>query len=549
MRRRVTLVAGVLIILFLATLGCKHKKSEESSDADFGGFKANVNMKPRNVSVTQEQAAPAAPVLTPTSATIGPNGGTLASSDGKLSISVPAGAFASDTTVSVQPSEDPFRESLGPVYQLSPEGTTFAQPVKLVWHLSEADLSRTNLDNLMVRTQTANGPWEPQPDVQRDEATHTISVATAHFSKWDLALTLRLDPTENKVYVGDDTFIFAIVGESKYWPSAPDIQPNSSQATNQSSSDDDLLSAPPPKGSSEDDLLATPHKGPNDDDLLATPPDLRKGIFNGVWRVNGIPFGNSTVGTIKPIKNSQFNGGKSANIFGWFYAPAHVPSPNPVTVSYEITAGKQKMTATSLVTIVPYQDHWKGDSTITQGDGTKVTSQFTFTPVERPGGNPPSAFGPESAASATVHEYEILNGWVHYKGPATVSGGACTLKINPSFNAMEGAKGQPTWYEEQRGSGGRLVVDMSNPMQWLVTGQGDSVWLATYITTCPNGSGSIPMGVHAAWWPPDPTNPNTSTAFSIPLDPKWRPNFTINVNNSLGHGTVHLRYVDKPRLE
>src|SRR5581483_12076868 len=102
MRAHIALRGLLCVILLLGVSGCK-KTEESSSTPDFGGFKASGNMQPRNVSATQdatqEQMPPAAPVLTPTSATIGPNGGTLASSDGKLSLSVPAGAIPSDTLV------------------------------------------------------------------------------------------------------------------------------------------------------------------------------------------------------------------------------------------------------------------------------------------------------------------------------------------------------------------------------------------------------------------------------------------------------------------
>ena len=541
MRAHTALRELICITLILVVSGCK-KKTEESSAADFGGFKASVNMQPRNVSATQEQEAPAAPVLTPTSATIGPNGGTLASSDGKLSLSVPAGAFADDTVVQIAPDSNAPDESLGPVYQLSPEGTMFAQPVKLVWHLSDADLSTTNLDNLVVRTQTANGEWKAQPDVQRDEATHTISVATTHFSKWDLALTLRLVPTWAMTYVGDSIPINADVGETKLSPLPPDKVRDLKTAVDRAEN--------APDSSSDDDLLAAPER------------DYRKGIFrNAVWRVNGVPLGNSTIGSIDPkisfTPNDPYQTEKAAIVVAFYQAPTSVPSTNPVTVSFEFTVGKKKMMATALVHILPYEDHWQGDSSITQGDGTTVTSKFTFAPVKRPGGSPPSPYSPGGAvAGATVHQYEVLNGSVGYKGPKTVSGGACTLSIWPSSYTL-GARPSPSAAFSNhnpklpsvigQGSGqGVLAVDMSNRDQWLVRGQGESQWLATYTTHCPNGDGSMPLAVHAAWWPLDPTNPGASTSFStatirsIPI--------TINVNNGLGHGTVHLHYVDRPPL-
>jgi hypothetical protein len=160
-------------------------------------------------------------VLTPTSAKIGPAGETLNSSEGKLSISIPAGAVTRETEIAIQPAQDESGESFGPVYQLSPEGTTFPQPVTLAWHLSDSDLSTTNLDNLIVRTKPASGVWHPQPDVQRDETAHTISVAANHFSQWGLAMTLRIEPAQAKVFAGDSVKIDAFVGETTLRPQPP----------------------------------------------------------------------------------------------------------------------------------------------------------------------------------------------------------------------------------------------------------------------------------------------------------------------------------------
>lgn len=86
-----------------------------------------------------------------------------------------------------------------------------------------------------------------------------------------------------------------------------------------------------------------------------------------------------------------------------------------------------------------------------------------------------------------------------------------------------------------------LRVDMSNPNQWVVSGQGESVWLATYTTHCPNGYGSWPMGVHAGWWPINPVDMGTPTPVTV--TPGKAPDVYVKINGPMGTGTVHLKYM------
>jgi len=69
--------------------------------------------------------------------TIGSEGGKLGSVDRVLELVIPAGAVAEDTvfeiTLSSAPAEVPAAEVVGNVYDLQPEGTTFAVPARLTW--------------------------------------------------------------------------------------------------------------------------------------------------------------------------------------------------------------------------------------------------------------------------------------------------------------------------------------------------------------------------------------------------------------------------------
>jgi hypothetical protein len=281
MKARVGFHALALVMLLIGASGCKRKETElsfSSSGPSGSGFRASASLAPR---ASSQATQPATPVLVATTASIGPRGGTLNSSDGKLSVSIPPGAFSADTVVQIQPTTSAPEQSFGPVYQLSPEGMTFPQPVTLAWHLSDADLAKTSLNNLIVTSKAANGVWEPQPDVQRDEATHTVSVGVSHFSQWDLALTLRIEPPEARLFEGDSIQLDAFVGETILSPLPPGAPPSSNGP-----------SAAPP----------SPAMPPNVDDDLLTPPtplDPRTNIFrNSLWRANGVPLGNFSIGTI-----------------------------------------------------------------------------------------------------------------------------------------------------------------------------------------------------------------------------------------------------------
>jgi hypothetical protein len=74
---------------------------------------------------------PSAPLA---QAEIGPSGGSVQSADG-VRIVVPAGALSQKTTLTITRVPDragpPGSRQLGPIFQLGPEGTTFAKPVQV----------------------------------------------------------------------------------------------------------------------------------------------------------------------------------------------------------------------------------------------------------------------------------------------------------------------------------------------------------------------------------------------------------------------------------
>lgn len=71
-------------------------------------------------------------------------GGTIASEDGVLTVTIPPGALSEDTEVSVTVVDEADWAAdvagtvpLSPVYELEPDGTTFSEPVAFAWSLAE----------------------------------------------------------------------------------------------------------------------------------------------------------------------------------------------------------------------------------------------------------------------------------------------------------------------------------------------------------------------------------------------------------------------------
>lgn len=244
----------------------------------------------------------------PTRATLGPAGGTLASSDGRLTISVPAGALASATTIDIQPVTATAPGALGSGYQLTPEGVTFAQPVTLIFSYPEDDGAANAADLMRVATRDSRGYWSVV-DAAHDAAQRTLRVQTTHFSQWSYVGGLQILPASATVRLDQQQFLTTVVCGAGPDPANP--------------------SAPPVLRQCRDALLAQ----------VRTPN----------WSVNGIAGGNATVGTVN-----------SSTIFGNYRAPGAVPAQNPVAVSAQVDDPAGRATLVSNIRVVDYVTVFEG---------------------------------------------------------------------------------------------------------------------------------------------------------------------------------------------
>jgi len=140
-----------------------------------------------------------------TSATVGASGGTLTSSDGKLTVSIPAGALSANTLISIQPISNEGSLALGAAYRIGPENIKFNQPVKLIFHYDNQLLGGMPEDFLWIITQEDDRSWNALLKSAIDKTAKTVTVSTGHFSDWALGqfISLSLTPSSKTLKKGE----------------------------------------------------------------------------------------------------------------------------------------------------------------------------------------------------------------------------------------------------------------------------------------------------------------------------------------------------------
>jgi len=273
------------------------------------------------------------------SAVIGPAGGELTSADGRLSMSVPPGTMASDTTFSIQPITSLAPSAIGAGYRLEPGGTTFTQPVSLTFSIPEAGVERTSLGGIGIAFQEDNGNWRWLSVVSRDETNKTLTVQAAHFSDHASIEGLRLSPGQATVDEGKTVQLQVQLCAS---------------------------------GRSDGPLASL---------VCECSPLTGVDVDLSAWSVNSIPGGNSTFGTISESLNSAT-----------FTAPSKAPEPNTVRVSVDAqatqwswngSASTEKTLLLSYITIGP-AGTYKGSFNVNVEMGNPWTGkgEATWTPLD-----------------------------------------------------------------------------------------------------------------------------------------------------------------------
>lgn len=259
-----------LLLLIILLYSCKKKDS------------SNNNPTP---TYTPAVTPIGTPIGNPVSKTIGSGGGSLASSDGKIDLNIPAGALSSNTNISIQTVTNEAPGGIGLSYHLMPDGTKFTKPVTLTFHYTDQDINGTLPYLLYIAYQDSALQWKADFKKRNvDTISKTVSLGISHFSIWSMGDRLNMFTRPDELH-----------------------QNETSQITIEH------IDVPSQPGSGPDDLPSLPISSRLSDNAVSN------------WKVNGQLNGNSQNGTIS-------GSGSSVS----YKAPASIPNNRTVQVSAEL---------------------------------------------------------------------------------------------------------------------------------------------------------------------------------------------------------------------
>jgi hypothetical protein len=226
------------------------------------------------------------------SAVIGTAGGTLVSGDGQVTLTVPAGALAGDTTIGIQAIANTAPAGAGFAYRFTPDGQTFTKPVTLTLKPTLGELGGSSVDHVQLAFQDAQHRWQLIP-VTFDKNATTVTATTTHFTDYAYLFDLALS--------GNDALFVNTATELRVME-------------------------------------------------LHTASGFAAGVVPAqtgmpTWQLDGTPTGNGSDGELDPLADVAS-----------YTAPAAIPGTNPVAVSVSFTAGNgAKITLVQTIHILAHK--------------------------------------------------------------------------------------------------------------------------------------------------------------------------------------------------
>jgi hypothetical protein len=121
------------------------------------------------------------PVSIPSSATIGPQGGSVRSADGRLTLKVPAGALSVPVSVALTPEAVADADAFGSAYALTPSPLPLAKPALLVFRAAGGPAPTLGLVTISLVVKTDSGMFVVTGG-SVDPAAGTLSVPSSSLS-------------------------------------------------------------------------------------------------------------------------------------------------------------------------------------------------------------------------------------------------------------------------------------------------------------------------------------------------------------------------------
>jgi hypothetical protein len=140
---------------------------------------------------------------------IGSNGGSISSADGRLMVTVPAGAVTENVVFSITPITNTNPMSSGDAYRLEPENRSFQHPVQITLNYGSADLVGTIPEALYLGFQNQLGHWNLMKKSEINTVNKTITVESDHFSDWGIVEDFNVRADKDIIQPGESVQLTA----------------------------------------------------------------------------------------------------------------------------------------------------------------------------------------------------------------------------------------------------------------------------------------------------------------------------------------------------
>lgn len=187
-----------LIILFFITslVSCKDRGQEPEIHPE-----PNIGIISRPVGQSKGE---------PWFETIGPEGGTVKSPDGRIEIEIPQGAVTTDTEIGIEPIENTNPGGIGNGFRLTPHGQQFKKEVTVRFSYKGFEKRISSEKAIQLAYQDDKGVWRCAGGVTQDALNKKVAIKTTHFSDWSFIATMELTPSLSAVSLGGTVNLKAV---------------------------------------------------------------------------------------------------------------------------------------------------------------------------------------------------------------------------------------------------------------------------------------------------------------------------------------------------
>lgn len=116
--------------------------------------------------------------------TIGPEGDSLNTIDGKMMLIIPPGVLTEVTFVGIRTITNMLPGSVGKSYRLYPENIAFSKPIEIIYTYTTAELTAAPKGVLYLASQNKEGYWTVLNKTQMDKDKHTLKIGTTYLADY-----------------------------------------------------------------------------------------------------------------------------------------------------------------------------------------------------------------------------------------------------------------------------------------------------------------------------------------------------------------------------